>query len=99
MTQDMEREEIEQLLPWYVTGRLDRAERSKVESYLRQHPDVAGQLNLIREERESAVNVNESLGYPASAMMERLMSSAISAGMYSRQAGSSSGSGLSTNDS
>jgi phosphoglycerate dehydrogenase-like enzyme len=75
MTHDMEHEEIEKLLPWYVTGRLDRAERSKVESYLRQHPDVARQLSLIREEREGIVHANESLGYPPSAMVERLMSS------------------------
>ena len=61
MTDDVHHEEIQKLLPWYVTGRLDRADRNKVESYLRQHPDVAGQLSLIREEREGAIHANESL--------------------------------------
>jgi anti-sigma factor RsiW len=75
MTFDMEHEEIEKLLPWYVTGRLDPAERSKVESYLRQHPYVASQLSLVGEEREGAIQANESLGYPSSGVIERLMSS------------------------
>ena len=39
MTNDIEHEEIEKLLPWYVTGRLDRAETNKVESYLRHQAD------------------------------------------------------------
>jgi hypothetical protein len=75
MTDDVHHEEIQKLLPWYVTGRLDRADRNKVESYLRRHPDVAGQLSLIREEREGAIHANESLGYPPSDMIERFMSS------------------------
>jgi anti-sigma factor RsiW len=75
MTDDVEHEEIEMLLPWYVTGRLDGAERSKVETYLRQHPDVASQLTLIGKEREGAIDANESLGYPPSGMIERLISS------------------------
>ena len=52
MNEDAERQEIEKLLPWYVTGRLGRAETSKVESYLGQHPDVLAQLDLIRAERQ-----------------------------------------------
>ena len=75
MTNDIEHEEVEKLLPWYVTGKLDRAEQSKVESYLRQHPEVGSQLNLICEERESTIQANESLGYPPPDMVRRLMSS------------------------
>ena len=41
MNEDIAREEIEKLLPWYVTGRLDQAETDKVESYLRQRPELA----------------------------------------------------------
>lgn len=70
-----EREEIEMLLPWYVTGRLDARDRAKVESYLASHPDVAAQLDLVRDEREQAVFGNEALGAPSAGALDRLMAS------------------------
>jgi anti-sigma factor RsiW len=75
MNGDVEREEIEKLLPWYVTGRLDGADRSKVESYLSRHSAVAAQLDLIRDERDETVNVNEAAGYPPPDMFQRLTAS------------------------
>jgi hypothetical protein len=86
MTGDVHREEIEKLLPWYVTGRLDRPDRNKVESYLRQHPDLAAQLSLIREERESTIHANEALAYPPPDMIERFMASLPSARSRARSA-------------
>lgn len=74
-TQEAEREEIEMLLPWYVTGKLDRAERAKVEGYLARHPHVSRQLDLIRAEREQAVYANDALGSPPAAALDRLMAS------------------------
>ena len=70
---DAEREEIEMLLPWYVTDRLDPSDRAKVEAYLATHPDVAHQLDLVREERHETVAGNEALGWPSAAATERLM--------------------------
>ena len=75
MNEDVEREDIEKLLPWYVTGRLGRTETSKVESYLRQHHDVLAQLDLIRAEREETVRVNEAIDCPPSSVRSRLMAS------------------------
>jgi anti-sigma factor RsiW len=75
MIEDTEREEIEKLLPWYVTGRLGRAETSKVESYLRQHPDALAQLDLIRAERAETVGANEAIELSPSRMRARLMAS------------------------
>jgi hypothetical protein len=75
MNGDVEREEIEKLLPWYVTGRLDGADRSKVESYLSRHSAVAAQLDFIHDEREETVNVNEAAGYPPPDMLQRLTAS------------------------
>jgi hypothetical protein len=72
-TQETEREEIEMLLPWYATGRLDRADMAKVESYLARHPQVARQLDLVREEQEQAVAANEALGWPSAGAADRLM--------------------------
>jgi anti-sigma factor RsiW len=68
-----EREEIEMLLPWYVTGKLDQADHAKVEAYLAAHPDVARQLDLVRAERHETVAANEALGWPSAQATERLM--------------------------
>jgi hypothetical protein len=74
-TEERERAEIEMLLPWYVTDRLDRADRVRVESYLARHPDVAAQLDLIRAEREQSVLGNEALGAPSPGALDQLMAS------------------------
>jgi hypothetical protein len=70
---DSEREEIEMLLPWYVTGKLDPSDRAKVEAYLAAHPDVARQLDLVRAERRETAAANEALGWPSTGAAERLM--------------------------
>jgi anti-sigma factor RsiW len=71
--EDAEREEIEMLLPWYITGRLDPADLVKVEAYLATHPQVARQLDLARSERDETVAANEALGFPPAGATERLM--------------------------
>jgi hypothetical protein len=73
MNEDVEREEIEKLLPWYVMGRLDRVEASKVEGYLGRHPNMMAQLDLIRDERQETVRANEETELPPSTMVGRLM--------------------------
>jgi anti-sigma factor RsiW len=52
------RDEVEMMLPFYVTGQLDHAEANEIDDYLKRHPDVAGQLDLIRAERESTAAAN-----------------------------------------
>jgi hypothetical protein len=73
--QEREREGIEMLLPWYVTGRLDRADRARVEGYLARYPDVAAQLDLVQAECEQSVRGNEALGAPPAGALDRLMAS------------------------
>ena len=70
--EEMEREEIEMLLPWYATGRLDRADMARVESYLARHPQLARQLDLVRDEQEQTVAANEALGWPSAGAIDRL---------------------------
>jgi len=41
-----EREEIEALLAWYVSGKLDVQQRARVDRYLEAHPDVASSMGL-----------------------------------------------------
>jgi len=73
--EELEREEIEMLLPWYVTGRLDRADLAKVEGYLARHPQLRRQLDLVRAEQEQTVRVNEALGAPSAGAIDRMMAS------------------------
>jgi anti-sigma factor RsiW len=61
-----EYEEVELLLPWYVTGKLDAADRAKVEALLLREPALRNQLDLIREEQSAAIAVNDGIAAPAS---------------------------------
>ncbi len=70
-----EREEIEMLLPWYVTGRLDAKDRARVEGYLARDPGMRRQLELIREEQAEAIGANETLRTPSAGALDRLMAS------------------------
>ena len=69
-----EREEIEMLLPWYVTGRLDGADRTRVEGWLQRDPGLARQLDLIREERQAASDVALATPLPDGLTVDRTMS-------------------------
>jgi anti-sigma factor RsiW len=79
MLDETEREEIEMLLPWYVTGRLDADDLARVERYLAAHPEVGRQLDLVRAEREQSVAANEALGAPSAGATARLMASLAAA--------------------
>lgn len=70
-----ERREIEQLLPWYVADTLDRAEHERVADYIRQHPEISSQLELVRDELDETISINESLGAPSAGALDRLMTS------------------------
>ena len=64
-----EREDIEMLLPWYVTGNISEDDRARVDHYLADHPEIARQLELVRDEMGETVAVNEALGsMPAGAL-------------------------------
>ena len=71
-----EREEIEMLLPWYVTGKLEASDRARVDSWLKRAPDLARQLELIRAEQGESLHVNEAIRAPASLTIERTMATA-----------------------
>lgn len=71
-----EPDEIEALLPWYVTGKLTPEESARVARYLETHPEVASHAQIAEEERAEIIAANEMLGYPSSRALERLMASA-----------------------
>ena len=75
MTAATEREEIEMLLPWYVSGRLDAGDRARVESYLARDAGLHHQLDLIRAERQETIGANEALPTASAGALDRMMAS------------------------
>lgn len=65
--------EIELLLPWYEAGTLRRRDRQRVEEALRNDPQLARHIDLVREELAETIHLNESLGAPSAAAADRLM--------------------------
>jgi hypothetical protein len=74
-----QREEIEMLLPWYVTGKLGGADAAKVSAYLAEHEDMALQMELIREERGETLDAHARLASPSPQALDRLMASVAEA--------------------
>ena len=74
-----EREEIEALLPWYVTGKLDPHLRARVERYLADHPDVAKGVVLAREESGATIAANEAIRPSPHDALDRLRASVAAA--------------------
>ena len=70
-----ERDEIEALLPWYVSGRLDAKSRTRVERYMEAHPEVRAHLGLAREELDATVAGNEAIPAPGPDVLARLRAS------------------------
>ena len=66
-------DDIEQLLPWFVTGKLDASEKQMVESYLAAHPAMRSQIVLIEAEQAETTHNNEAVGTPAADMLAKLM--------------------------
>lgn len=67
-----ERSAIDELLPWYATGRLSAAETARVEAALRADPELARRLELVRDELGETIRANERLGAPSPHVIERL---------------------------
>jgi len=64
--------EIEMLLPWHVTGRLDAHEARRVGEAMARNPELARQYAAIREEYAETIALNESLGAPSGGAMQKL---------------------------
>jgi hypothetical protein len=69
---EIDREEIEALLPWHAAGTLSRRDAQRVETALEQDQDLARQFELVREELGETIHLNETLGAPSARAMEKL---------------------------
>ena len=74
-----ERDEIEALLPWYGSGKLDAHARGRVERYVKAHPEVSAHLALVREESDATITANEAIRAPGPQALDRLRASIAAA--------------------
>jgi hypothetical protein len=66
------RHEIEELLPWYATGRLNRRDADRVEQALAGDRELARRYESVRQEVAETTRLNETLGAPSARAMEKL---------------------------
>jgi len=63
-------DEIEMLLPWYVTGKLEPEDIARVDAYLATHADMQERLDLIGKERNETLHLNDIVTSKPSTMPE-----------------------------
>jgi len=69
---DEERRAMEELLPWYAAGTLDRREMRQVEDAIARDPVLARKYEAVLEELATTAELNEALGAPSNRAMEKL---------------------------
>lgn len=82
---EIDREEIEALLPWHAAGTLSRRDAQRVETALEQDRDLARQFELVREELNETIHLNETLGAPSARAMEKLLAGIEAEGATGRR--------------
>lgn len=73
MTNDPKRSEIEDLLPWYATGRLSAGDKARVEQALKGDAELRRRLELAREEMDETISGNERLPAPSPRALDKLL--------------------------
>jgi len=71
-TNESERSELENLLPWHAAGTLSVREAQSVEAALARDPELKRRYELVREELAQTIHLNETLGAPSSRAMADL---------------------------
>jgi hypothetical protein len=66
-------DEIEALLPWFITGRLTPSEQAYLAACMDANPSRTSHVVLAREERIISIIANEDIPGPSAAALDRLM--------------------------
>lgn len=69
----VEPQDVEELLPWYATGRISREEARGVEAALSTMPDLAQKLAQVQRERDSIALASEAVPPPPPENLQRLL--------------------------
>jgi hypothetical protein len=65
--------ELEDLLPFYATGKLGAADAARLEAALKDNAELARRLTLVQEERAEAIALNEALRASSPRALDALM--------------------------
>jgi anti-sigma-K factor RskA len=69
----LEPQDVEELLPWYVTGRVSREEAKGIEAALKTMPDLADKLAQVQREREAVARAAEAVEPAPPETLQRLL--------------------------
>ncbi|MEZ5830431.1 MAG: hypothetical protein R3D05_04575 [Dongiaceae bacterium] len=69
----LEPQDVEELLPWYVTGRVSREEARGIEAALKTMPDLAEKLAQVQREREGVARAAEAVEPAPPETLQRLL--------------------------
>jgi anti-sigma-K factor RskA len=69
----LEPQDVEELLPWYVTGRVSREEAKGIEAALKTMPDLADKLAQVQREREAVARAAEGIEPAPPESLQRLL--------------------------
>jgi anti-sigma-K factor RskA len=69
----LEPQDVEELLPWYVTGRVSREEARGIEAALKTMPDLAGKLAQVQRERDAVARAAEAVEPAPPETLQRLL--------------------------
>jgi anti-sigma-K factor RskA len=69
----LEPQDVEELLPWYVTGRVSREEARGIEAALKTMPDLADKLTQVQREREGVAQAAEAVEPAPPETLQRLL--------------------------
>ena len=69
----LEPQDVEELLPWYVTGRISREEARGVEAALKTMPDLADKLVQAQRERDAVARAAEAIEPPPPETLQNLL--------------------------
>lgn len=69
----VEPQDVEELLPWYATGRISREEARGVEAALNTMPDLAQKLAQVQRERDAIALGSEAVAPPPPENLQRLL--------------------------
>jgi anti-sigma-K factor RskA len=69
----LEPQDVEELLPWYVTGRVSREEARGIEAALKTMPDLADKLAQAQRERDAVARAAETIEPPPPETLQNLL--------------------------
>src|SRR5438309_4045166 len=72
INKQVERDELEALLPWHANGTLNRRDAQRIQQALAGDRELARRYDLVLQELAETIHLNETLGAPSPRAMEKL---------------------------